>query len=605
MVTGALLLVAATLMVVPPKEAPWAGGPLSRRSTQAGWAVLGTAAGLLSGLSGIGGGVFVAPALIVLGWARSREAAGLSAPFILGNSIAGLAGALLSGQQLAPEFPLFAAVALLGAALGVVFTRRLSERAIRLVLAGIRSRVFSLSVGRFGLRSLRYWMLLTFGQSGFAMLFPRSPLPRRGVMQSLYPVISALGVGVAVALGLFSAARFYLVSWLGERITADLRNAVYSHVLRQSPQFFETTQTGEVLSRLTTDTTLVQTVVGSSLSLGLRNGVMGLGALAMLVWTNPYVMLQVLLIVVLVVVPSMWFGRRVRKLSRASQDRVADSSAIAAEVLNAIPIVQSYTAEDREARRFNDSTESAFQTAVRRTRARAGLVAFIIISTAALLLWGLYQGTQAVLAGTISPGHLGQTVVYIIIFAGAVGVLGEVYGDLLRAAGATERLMELLHAPSAIFSPANPAVTPVPAAGSAIRFDAVTFHYPSRPGTPALRDFSLDVAPGETVALVGSSGAGKSTVFRLLLRFYDPQAGRVLMDGVDLREAEPAEVRARLALVAQESPMFSGSALDNIRYGREAATEDEVRAVVRAAQAETFLAALPEGLNTSIGEKAR
>jgi ABC-type multidrug transport system fused ATPase/permease subunit len=205
--------------------------------------------------------------------------------------------------------------------------------------------------------------------------------------------------GVAVALGVFSAARFYLVSWLGERITADLRNAVYSHVLRQSPQFFETTQTGEVLSRLTTDTTLVQTVVGSSLSMGLRNAVMGIGAVIMLVWTNPYVMLQVSLIILLVVLPSMWFGRRVRKLSRASQDRVADSSAIAAEVLNAIPIVQSYTAEDREALRFADSTEQAFGTAVKRSRARAGMVAFIIISTAALLLWGLYQGTQAVIAG--------------------------------------------------------------------------------------------------------------------------------------------------------------------------------------------------------------
>src|SRR5512133_4135106 len=211
--------------------------------------------------------------------------------------------------------------------------------------------------------------------------------------------------GVAVALGLFSAARFYMVSWLGERVTADLRNAVYAHVLEQSPEFFETTQTGEVLSRLTTDTTLVQTVVGSQLSLGLRNLVMGTGALGMLVWTNPQVMTQVLLIIVLVVLPTMWFGRRVRRLSRASQDRVAASSAIAAEVLNAIPVVQSYTAEEREAARFDDATENAFRTGVRRTRARAVLVAFIIIANAGLLLWGLYQGTQAVLAGTMTPGH--------------------------------------------------------------------------------------------------------------------------------------------------------------------------------------------------------
>ena len=236
---------------------------------------------------------------------------------------------------------------------------------------------------------------------------------------------------VAVALGVFSAARFYTVSWLGERVTADLRNAVYAHVVRQSPEFFETTQTGEVLSRLTTDTTLVQTVVGSSLSMGLRNAVMGVGALAMLVWTNPWVMTQVLLILVGVVLPTMWFGRRVRRLSRASQDRVADASAIAAEVLNAIPVVQSHAAEAREARRFDTSTEQAFGTAIRRTRARSLLVAFIIIATSGLLLWGLYQGTQAVLAGRITTGHLGQTVVYVIILAGAVGVLGEVYGDLL------------------------------------------------------------------------------------------------------------------------------------------------------------------------------
>ena len=290
--------------------------------------------------------------------------------------------------------------------------------------------------------------------------------------------------GVAVALGLFSAARFYMVSWLGERVTADLRNAVYAHVLEQSPEFFETTQTGEVLSRLTTDTTLVQTVVGSSLSLGLRNAVMGVGALAMLVWTNPYVMTQVLGILVMVVLPTAWFGRRVRKLSRASQDRVADSSAIAAEVLNAIPVVQSYTAEAREAARFDASTADAFATAIRRTRARAFLVAFIIIATSAALLWGLYQGTQAVMAGRITAGHLGETVVYVIILAGAVGVLGEVYGDLLRAAGATERLMELLDSRSPVTSPPDPVpLRPTPG-GSAVAFEAVTFHYPSRPATP-------------------------------------------------------------------------------------------------------------------------
>jgi ATP-binding cassette subfamily B protein len=408
---------------------------------------------------------------------------------------------------------------------------------------------------------------------------------------------------VAVALGVFSAARFYLVSWLGERVTADLRNAVYAHMLRQSPGYFETTQTGEVLSRLTTDTTLVQTVVGSSLSMGLRNAFMGAGALGMLVWTNPYVMTQVLLIIVLVVLPAMWFGRRVRRLSRASQDRVADSSAIAAEILNAIPVVQSHTAEARESDRFASSTDVAFQTAVRRTRARSALVAFVIIANAALLLWGLYRGTQAVLAGQMTPGHLGQTVVYVIILAGAVAVLGEVYGDLLRAAGATERLMELLDAQSPIESPSNPAVAPVHTGGAAIEFVALTFRYPSRPATAALADFSLTVHPGETVALVGPSGAGKSTVFQLLLRFYDPESGEIRLDGLPTRTLALQDLRGRIGIVPQDAVIFSSSALENIRYGRPQASDEEVHAAARAAFADSFISALPEGYNTFLGER--
>jgi ATP-binding cassette subfamily B protein len=408
---------------------------------------------------------------------------------------------------------------------------------------------------------------------------------------------------VAVALGLFSAGRFYMVSWLGERVTADLRNAVYSHVLAQSPEFFEHTQTGEVLSRLTADTTLVQTVVGSSLSMGLRNLVMGVGALVILIWTNPYVMFQVLGVLVLIVMPSLWFGRRVRKLSRASQDRIADSSSIAAEILNAIPVVQSYTAEARETQRFTESTNNAFDTAVRRSKARSALVAFIIITTSAALLWGLFQGTQAVMAGRITAGHLGQTVVYVIILASAFAILGEVYGDLLRAAGATERLMELLGTQSPIVSPSNPAAALVPIAGSAIVFEAIQFHYPSRPLQAALDDFSLSIQSGQTVAIVGPSGAGKSTVFQMLLRFYDPSAGRIVLDGVSTRDMALADLRQRIGIVPQEAVIFSSSAMENIRYGKPSATETEVIAAAQAAFAHEFLMALPEGYDTFLGER--
>ena len=409
--------------------------------------------------------------------------------------------------------------------------------------------------------------------------------------------------GVGVALGVFSALRFYMVSWLGERITADLRNAVYAHVVRQSPEFFETTQTGEVLSRLTTDTTLVQTVVGSSLSMGLRNMVMGVGALAMLVITNPRVMLPVMGMLAVIVLPSGYVGRRVRRLSRASQDRVADTSAIAAEVLNAIPVVQSYTQQRRESARFEAATERAFDTAVRRTRVRSVLVAFIISATFGALLWGLYQGTQAVLRGDITAGHLGQTVLYVIVLVSSVAVLSEVYGEVLRAAGATERLMELLHARSPVDEPARPVALPAAQGGSSVRFDHVTFHYPSRPAQAALRDFSLDVRPGETVALVGPSGAGKSTVLQLLLRFYDAQQGGVSVDGVPVNAVPLDELRGRIGIVPQDSTVFSASAMDNIRYGRPDAGDDEVFAAARAAFADEFIRALPEGYATHLGER--
>lgn len=409
--------------------------------------------------------------------------------------------------------------------------------------------------------------------------------------------------GVAVALAVFSSARYYTVSWLGERITTDLRNAVYSHVLQQSPAFFETTQSGEVISRLTNDTTLVQTVVGSSLSMGLRNLVMGVGAMVMLVWTNPMLMLQVLVVLVIVVLPAVTLGRRVRRLSRATQDRVADASALAGEVLNAIPVVQSYTAERREADRFVASTLRALGTALRRIRARAMLVGFVIMATSAVLLWGLYMGTQAVRAGTTSPGELGQTVFYVILLASAFAVLGEVYGDVLRAAGATERLMELLHARSVVVETLLPRQPVWHAGGASLQLQEVRFHYASRPGTWALDGLSGDIASGKTVAIVGPSGAGKTTLFDLLMRFHDPQQGHIEMDGVPIAHMSLHALRERIALVPQMPVIFTGNVLDNIRYGRPDARMEDVHAAAVAAHAHDFIQALPQGYDTELGDR--
>jgi len=408
---------------------------------------------------------------------------------------------------------------------------------------------------------------------------------------------------VSCALAFFSSARFYAVSWLGERVTTDLRQAVYAHVLKQSPAFFEITQTGEVLSRLSSDTTLVQTVVGSSLSMGLRNLVMGIGALIMLVWTNPWLMLQVIAVLTLVVVPSVVLGRRVRQLSRASQDRVADTSAIAQEVLNAIPVVQSYTAEAREAERYTQASTQSFKTAIRRVRARSVLVGFIMTATSAALLWGLYKGALAVMEGSTTAGVLGQTLVYVLLLASAFAVLGEVYGDLLRAAGATERLVELLNTRSAVAEVSSPAIVKLSTAGAHLELKQVTFYYPSRADKAALNQVSFSVHSGHNAALVGPSGAGKTSVFSLLLRFYDPQGGEIVLDGVPIKSMRLQDLRERIGLVPQDPVIFSTSAYENILYGRPQASKAEVLAAAKAAFADEFIEQWPAGYDTFLGER--
>ena len=409
---------------------------------------------------------------------------------------------------------------------------------------------------------------------------------------------------VSVVLGLGTAVRFYFVSWLGERVTTDLRNAVYRQVLRQDPLFFETLKSGEVLSRLTTDTTLIQTLVGTSISMGLRNALLLAGGVVMLVVTSPSLATMIIALLLLVTLPIVVFGRRVRRLSRASQDRVADSSALAGETLNAIQIVQAYAREPFEAGRFVEATERAFAAAVRRIRARSLLTALAIVLVFGSIVYVLWTGAHAVMEGRTSAGLLAQFILYAAMVAGATGALAEVLGDVQRAAGATERLLELLDAQPRIVGPRAVQTAPTPSQrGAEVEFDRVRFSYPSRPAERALDEVSLRVAPGETVALVGPSGAGKTTVFHLLLRFYDPQAGGILLDGVDVRATEPAALRSRIGLVSQDSVVFSADVMENIRYGRLEASDDEVIAAGRAAHADEFVRRLPEGYRTYVGER--
>jgi ATP-binding cassette, subfamily B, bacterial len=407
---------------------------------------------------------------------------------------------------------------------------------------------------------------------------------------------------VASVLAIATAVRYYWVTWLGERVVADLREAVYAHVLRLSPAFFEVTQTGEVLSRLTTDTTLIQSVIGSAASIALRNLFLLAGGLAMLIYTSWRLSGLILVVVPLVLLPIVILGRRVRRLSRASQDRIADSSAIAGETLNAMQTVQAYTHEALEETRFTRSVEVSFETALHRIQTRALLTAIVILLVFGAIVLVLWVGAHAVLANRMSPGELSQFVFYAIIVAGSAGALSEIWGELQRAAGATERLMELLQAPALIEAPAQPLPLPAIPLGT-IEFDRVTFCYPARPEQPALADFTLSVRPGETVALVGPSGAGKSTVFQLLLRFYDPQTGVIRLDGVDIRTASLHDARERIGIVPQDTVIFSADAWENIRYGHPGASTEEVLMAAQAAAADGFIAQLPEGGRTYLGER--
>ena len=409
----------------------------------------------------------------------------------------------------------------------------------------------------------------------------------------LLVIVSVIAIGTAM--------RFYYVSWIGERVVADIRRKVHRNLMRQSPSFYEANSPKEISSRMTADTAVIETVVGTTVSIALRNVLLGIGGTIYLFWLLPGLTVWLAVGIPAIILPIVFFGRRIRSISRDNQDRVADVGAMVTEVLSAMKIVQSFNQQDREAERFGGAVERTFDTAKRRIMLRAVMTAIVIAAIFGSIVLLLWRGAEGVAAGEITGGTIASFVVAGLIVAGAFGALTEVYGDLLRGAGAASRLAELLDARPTIAAPERPEALPMPPRGS-LSFRNVTFRYPARPETVALNDFTLEIQPGETVAIVGPSGAGKSTIFQLVERFYDPQGGTIRMDGVPLMQADPADIRERIALVPQDGVLFSANARDNLRYGKWDASDEEIWSAARSANAEEFLRALPQGLDTYLGE---
>jgi ATP-binding cassette subfamily B protein len=460
------------------------------------------------------------------------------------------------------------------------FLRPYLPRAIGAVVALLAAAGLTLAIGQ-GLRHII--------DDGFA-----------GGPGALNQAAAVMGLIVA-GLGIATSARYYLVTWLGERVAADLRRAVFDHLTRLDARFYETARTGDLMSRLTADVALLQSLIGSAISMGLRNALTGIGAFAMLVLTSPKLAGLMAVVVPIVVLPMILFGRRERRLSKAAQERVADLAASAEEAINGMRTVQAFTHEEAERARYGAESERSVQAALKRVANRTILILTVILLGFGAITFALWVGGQDVIAGRMSGGDLTAFVFYAVLLASAGATVSELWGEIQRAAAAADRLAEILMVAPAIAAPAAPAALPMPRGAVALR--DVTFRYPSRPETPALDGFTLQVAPGETVALVGPSGAGKTTVLALLLRFYDPQQGVVEIDGVDIATAAPEAVRARIGLVPQDPSIFSATVADNIRYGRPDATDIEVRAAAEAASAAGFIAALPEGYGTHLGSR--